>query len=113
MTRTADIVIVGAGIVGLSIARELKQRSPDATILVCEKEPALGRHSSGRNSGVLHSGVYYPAGSLKARVCAEGGRELAAYCETHALPLRRAGKVILPLREGDDRQLETLAERPS
>ena len=96
MTRTADFLIVGAGIVGLTIALELKRRYPAASVLVLEKEDQPGRHSSGRNSGVLHSGIYYPPQSLKARVCGEGARELADYCQERGLPLVRIGKILTP-----------------
>ena len=75
--RTADFVVVGAGIVGLAVARELKRRHPADHVVVLEKEDALGEHASGRNSGVLHSGIYYPEGSLKGAMCAEGARERA------------------------------------
>ena len=109
--RSADFVLIGAGIVGLTIARELKRRQPSARILVLEKEPAPGRHSSGRNSGVLHSGIYYPPGSLKARVCREGAREMAEWCRDRGLPLERLGKVLLPLREEDAPQLDLLESR--
>lgn len=110
---TADFLIVGAGIVGLSVARELKRRHPESRIVILEKEPGLGYHASGRNSGVLHSGVYYASDSVKARVCADGAREMAAYCEERSLPIRKVGKVILPVQEGDDAQLETLRRRAS
>jgi L-2-hydroxyglutarate oxidase LhgO len=106
-----DYLVLGAGIVGLSIARALRLREPGATIAVLEKEPAPGLHASGRNSGVLHSGIYYPEGSLKARVCAEGARRMAALCEEHGLPLRRTGKVIVPVREDQDPQIDLLARR--
>src|SRR5579859_2694556 len=96
--ETFDYVIAGAGIVGLSIARELKKRSPAARIVVLEKEREVGLHASGRNSGVLHSGIYYPAGSLKGKLCAAGAREMAAFCDEQQLPIDRLGKVILPLR---------------
>ena len=109
--RTADFVVVGAGIVGLTIALELKRRLPSARILLLEKEPEPGRHSSGRNSGVLHSGIYYPPASLKARVCGQGAREWAAYCEQRGLPLNRIGKVLVPLREEDAGQLDLLQRR--
>ncbi|OLP16492.1 hypothetical protein BST81_21175 [Leptolyngbya sp. 'hensonii'] len=111
MARKVDFLIVGAGIVGLAIARELKQRYPSSSVLILEKEARLGKHSSGRNSGVLHSGIYYKQGSLKARVCAEGARLMAAYCEEHGLPIQRTGKVIVPLRADDDTQLQTLYDR--
>lgn len=107
----ADFVVIGAGIVGLTIARELKSREPKAKVFVLEKEASPGLHSSGRNSGVLHSGIYYPAGSLKARVCGAGAREMAAYCKERGLPLRRLGKVLVPTHERDGAGLELLAER--
>lgn len=106
-----DIVVIGAGIVGLTIASELKRREPGARVVVLEKEDRPGRHTSGRNSGVLHSGIYYPAGSLKARVCGQGAREMAEYCQSRGLPLRRIGKILVPTREADGPQLDLLAER--
>jgi L-2-hydroxyglutarate oxidase LhgO len=109
--RTADFVVIGAGIVGLTIALELKRRQAGAHIIVLEKETAPGRHSSGRNSGVLHSGIYYPPASLKARVCGEGAREWADYCTARNLPLSRIGKILIPLRQEDAGQLDLLEER--
>ncbi|MGQ0559104.1 MAG: L-2-hydroxyglutarate oxidase [Sphingosinicella sp.] len=109
--RTADFVVIGAGIVGLTVALELKRRSPKARVLVLEKEDAPGRHSSGRNSGVLHSGIYYPPATLKARLCGQGAREMAEFCEARGLPLRRPGKVLLPRVAADDSQLDLLEER--
>ncbi len=107
----ADFVVIGAGIVGLTVALELKRRESNAKVVVLEKEDRPGRHTSGRNSGVLHSGIYYPAGSLKARVCGEGAREMAEYCEQRGLPLLRIGKILVPTREADAPQLDLLAER--
>lgn len=106
-----DYLVVGAGIVGLSIARELKRRNPGRSVMVLEKEPMPGRHASGRNSGVLHSGIYYPPDSLKARVCTQGAREMAAFCEEHGLPLKRLGKILVPVEERDAKQLEVLQSR--
>ena len=106
-----DFVVIGAGIVGLTIAHELKRRDPGARVVVLEKEDRPGRHTSGRNSGVLHSGIYYPAESLKARVCGQGAREMAEYCLVRGLPLRRIGKILVPTREADAPQLDLLAER--
>jgi (S)-2-hydroxyglutarate dehydrogenase len=106
-----DFVIIGAGIVGLTIARELKSRYPDQRVLILEKEPAPGRHASGRNSGVLHSGVYYAPGSLKAQVCAQGAREMADYCHEHRLPIVRIGKLLVPTRSEDGNQLAVLEAR--
>jgi (S)-2-hydroxyglutarate dehydrogenase len=111
MARSFDFIIVGAGIVGLSIAREIKKRYPQKSIAVFEKEAGLGKHASGRNSGVLHSGIYYPTSSLKAKLCAEGARELSEYCLQHHLPIQKIGKVILPVKDDDDTQLELLLSR--
>lgn len=109
--QTTDFVIIGGGIVGLSIARELKRRNASASIIVIEKEPEFGLHSSGRNSGVLHSGIYYPAGSLKARVCGQGALEMAEYCRSRGLPLVRMGKVLVPVNAADGPQLDVLEAR--
>ena len=111
MIMNVDFLVIGGGIVGLTLARELARRQPDASILILEKETELARHGSGRNSGVLHSGIYYPEGSLKGRLCAAGSKAMAAYCEEHGLPLARIGKVILPLREEHDAQLDLLHRR--
>jgi len=110
-SRTVDFVVVGAGIVGLTIAREVQRRLSNSRVVILEKESAIGLHASGRNSGVLHSGIYYDAGTSKARICAQGGRELAAYCVEHGLPISRCGKVIVPGRDGEDSQLDLLLER--
>jgi len=103
--------VIGGGIIGLTLARELSERLPNARIAVLEKESSPGCHGSGRNSGVLHSGIYYPEGSLKARLCSAGSRAMAAYCEEYRLPMARYGKVILPLREEDDARLDLLYRR--
>lgn len=94
MTRSCDILIVGAGIIGLTLARELVERGRD-DILIIDKEPKLGLHASGRNSGVLHAGIYYAPGSLRAVSCLEGNRMMKAYCREKELPLLEAGKVIV------------------
>jgi (S)-2-hydroxyglutarate dehydrogenase len=104
----ADYAIIGAGIVGLTVALELKSRRPQARVLLLEKEDRPGCHASGRNSGVLHSGIYYPPASLKARICAAGAREMAYYCDARGLPLRRPGKVLVPTVPEDGPQLDLL-----
>ncbi len=109
--HTTDFLIIGAGIVGLSIARELKLRYPDQSITVIEKESAVACHSSGRNSGVLHSGIYYPPESLKAKVCRQGGLELADYCRHKKLPCKVWGKILVPVRDEDTPQVQVLADR--
>ena len=103
-----DVIIIGAGIIGLSIARELKHQNEDVSILILEKEMCLGAHGSGRNSGVLHSGIYYPEDSLKAKVCRNGAIAMADYCDQYDLPIKRVGKVIVPLKAEDELQVDLL-----
>ena len=109
--KSYDYIIIGAGIVGLTVARELRCREPNASILMIEKEPEVGLHGSGRNSGVLHSGIYYPEASLKANMCSSGSKLMAEYCDANDLPIARLGKVILPIREDDGPQLDLLFHR--
>ncbi|HJV34485.1 L-2-hydroxyglutarate oxidase [Geomonas sp.] len=94
MIDKADILIVGAGIIGLTIARELVKNG-FGDIVIIEKEPELGRHASGRNSGVLHAGIYYSPDSLKAKSCLNGNFLMRAYCKEKGLPLLENGKVIV------------------
>lgn len=109
--KTFDYVIVGAGIVGTNIAHALRIRFPKASIAVIDKEAELGAHASGRNSGVLHSGVYYSAGSLKAKLTARGNAFLTEFCTRKNIPLNRCGKLIVARHEGELAGLETLANR--
>ena len=90
-----DLAIVGGGIVGLALARELTRRHPRLSVCVLEREAELGTHQTGHNSGVIHAGVYYQPGSLKARLCVEGARELYEYCDEREIPHERCGKVIV------------------
>ncbi|MDR2678655.1 MAG: L-2-hydroxyglutarate oxidase [Zoogloeaceae bacterium] len=107
----ADFLVIGAGVLGLSIACALKRRLPQARVDVLEKERAPGLHSSGRNSGVLHSGLYYPPGSLKARLCRQGALEMARFHEVHGLRLQRCGKLLVPTNPAFAAEMATLAER--
>lgn len=104
-----DVLICGAGIVGLTIARALLAKGADR-IVVLEKECEIGRHASGRNSGVLHAGVYYPADSLKAKLCLRGNRLMKEYCKEKRLPLREMGKVVVAKQEGEVQTLQKLYE---
>jgi len=103
----SDIVIVGGGIVGLSIASELNNRFPDSKIILIEKEGELASHASGRNSGVLHAGFYYTPDSKKAKLTVEGNRLLTEYCLTNNLAINRCGKVVVTK---DEEELNTLYE---
>lgn len=105
--QTFDVVVVGAGILGLATARELLDRRPGLRVAVLEKEAAPARHQSGRNSGVLHSGVYYAPGSLKARLCGEGKRALERYADERGIERIERGKLIVAL---DESELPRLAE---
>lgn len=105
-----DVIVVGAGIVGLTLARELAL-GKHGRILVIEKEDAPGRHASGRNSGVAHAGIYYPKHSLKAKFCVDGHRKLLDYVDTFDLPVLRCGKVIVASTPAHQATLDTLLER--
>jgi L-2-hydroxyglutarate oxidase len=106
-----DVLIVGGGMVGMCLAYQLLERRIAKSIVVLDKEPVLGRHSSGRNTGVLHAGLYYKPDSVKARVCVNGAKRLRAWVTDRGLPLHACGKVIVPPREELDSQLDVLAER--
>jgi L-2-hydroxyglutarate oxidase LhgO len=108
---TTDYLVIGAGIIGLTIALELRKRIPQASIVVLEKESAVGQHASGRNSGVLHAGFYYSADSLKARFCRDGNRALRAYCRARNLPLNECGKLVVAKHHGELAGLDELARR--
>ncbi len=101
MTMNVDFLVVGAGIVGLTTAHELKSRFPSARVVVLEKEAGVGRHASGRNSGVLHSGIYYAGDTLKAKVCAKGAALMRDFAAEQGIPCRTWGKVIVATREED------------
>jgi len=108
---TFDYVILGAGITGLTISREILSRNRDAEILLIEKENEIGLHGTGRNSGVLHSGIYYPTKSLKAKFCSEGSKLMKDYCYEKGLPVLNCGKVILPTSNDEINQIHTLLDR--
>lgn len=108
---SVDYLIIGGGILGLTVARELRDRDPDSRIHVIEKEPEIAWHASGRNSGVLHAGFYYTADSLKARFTKEGNRRMRRFCEDNRLRLNPCGKVVVAANELEVGGLEELKRR--
>jgi (S)-2-hydroxyglutarate dehydrogenase len=109
--RECDVVVVGAGIVGLAAARELALRHDGLRVVVLERESRIAAHQSGRTSGVIHAGIYYRPGSLKARLCVAGARELYSYCEEHGIRTERNGKVIVAIVEDELDRLDELQRR--
>lgn len=106
-----DLAVVGAGIVGLAVAREVLRRRPESRVIVIDKHQSVAYHQSSHNSGVIHSGIYYRPGSLKARLCVQGARLMQEYCEAQAIAYERCGKVIVALRDDELPQLAELEAR--
>jgi L-2-hydroxyglutarate oxidase len=106
-----DLVIAGGGIVGLATAYRFLERFPDRTVIVLEKEAAVAEHQTGRNSGVLHSGIYYKPGSLKARNCRAGRMAMQEFCQRHGVPFDVCGKVVVAVDESELGALERIAKR--
>ncbi len=111
MNEAFDVAVIGAGIVGLSTARELAGRFPAFRVLVLEKESSLAAHQTGHNSGVIHSGVYYRPGSLKARFCVQGAAEMVRFCQLHSIPHEICGKVIIATDDAQKPALDELHRR--
>jgi len=107
VARRYDFIVAGAGIIGLTVARELAGRRL-GTVCVLEKERTVGMHASGRNSGVVHAGLYYPSGSLKSKVCVEGSKRLAAYAAEKGIAFHRTGKVVVASTPSKARLIEPL-----
>lgn len=106
-----DLAIVGGGIVGLATAYRLLERLPHLRLAVVEKEPEVATHQSGHNSGVLHAGLYYAPGSLKARLCREGKAAVEAFATEHGIPFERCGKLVIARHESELTRFEALRER--
>lgn len=111
MKSAYDHLIIGAGIIGLSIARSIKAKQPQAKILIIDKEADSAYHTSGRNSGVLHAGFYYTADSLKARFTVEGNRRMKEYCRSKNIPVNECGKLVVAQNPAELEQLFELERR--
>ncbi len=109
MTEKTDAIVIGAGVIGLAVARELAMHGRQ--VIVIERNAAIGQETSSRNSEVIHAGIYYPHNSLKARLCVAGKERLYAYCREKGIPHRRCGKVIVAISEAQVSALEALRER--
>lgn len=111
MKKEYDYLIIGAGIIGLTLARALKEKDAQASILLIDKEEATAAHASGRNSGVLHAGFYYTANSLKAQFTVQGNQAMRTYCTEHHIPLNTCGKLVVAQNETELEQLYELERR--
>lgn len=111
MTEAYDIIVIGGGIVGLSVAREVTRQFPRLRLALVEKEARVGTHQTGHNSGVIHSGVYYKPGSMKARMCVEGAAAMVEFCREHGVPFKICGKVIVATSEEERPRLQDLLAR--
>lgn len=111
MSERSDLAVIGAGLVGLATAWQLQRQFPRLRIAILEKEAGVAAHQSGHNTGVIHAGIYYRPGTLRARLCREGKAELERYAEARGIPFRRSGKLIVALGESELPRLAQLEER--
>ena len=106
-----NVIIIGGGVAGLAVALEITRRFPHLRSLVLEKEDGVARHQSGHNSGVIHSGIYYKPGSLKARLCVTGAAAMVDFCREHGIPYKVCGKVIVATHPDELPRLADLRQR--
>ncbi|HKW92021.1 MAG TPA: L-2-hydroxyglutarate oxidase [Methylomirabilota bacterium] len=111
MSQSADLAVIGGGIVGLGTALGLTEAYPRLRVTLLDKEPQLGAHQTGHNSGVIHSGIYYKPGSLKAKLCVDGARRMKQFCDAHGIKWEGCGKVIVATDERELSRLQTIYER--
>jgi L-2-hydroxyglutarate oxidase len=109
--QSCDFVVIGGGILGLAVARELLARHPDSSLCVLEREDRLSAHQTSHSSGVIHAGIYYEPGSLKARLCVDGARELYAFCDQRGIEARKSGKLIVAAEDSELPRLDELERR--
>ena len=109
--QKCDVLIIGGGIIGLSVGIALLESKPSLKVIIAEKEKSLGLHASGRNSGVLHAGFYYSPDSLKAKFCRDGNKELRKVAKKHGIEVRDVGKVVVARNEDENKRIDTLFER--
>ncbi|MFT5652891.1 MAG: L-2-hydroxyglutarate oxidase, partial [Psychromonas sp.] len=111
MNAIYDYVIIGGGIIGVSTAWQLQQRHPKKSILLVEKEAQLSRHQTGHNSGVIHAGVYYQPGSMKAKFCKAGVKATTEFCQKHSIPVENCGKLLVATNELELQRMQDLYQR--
>ena len=111
MKKIYDFMVIGGGILGIATALELQRRHPGCSLLVLEKEAVLARHQTGRNSGVIHAGVYYKPGSLKAKFCKQGNIATKAFCREHGIPFEQCGKLLVATNDTELQRMQGLIER--
>ena len=111
MNNAYDLTVIGAGIVGLATAHELLQRQPGLRVAIVEQEDTIAFHQSGRNSGVIHAGLYYTPGSLRSRLCREGRELLIRFAEENEIPYRLTGKLVVAVSDAELPKLHALNER--
>src|SRR5450759_5884125 len=109
--RQADLLIIGTGIVGLATALEYSRRFPGQRLIVVDKEDRVAAHQTGHNSGVIHSGLYYKTGSLKARNCVAGAASMKRFCQQHGVPFEECGKLVVATSPEEVPRLEQLHQR--
>src|SRR5271156_3009454 len=109
--KDCDVAVIGAGIVGLAVGLQLIRKNPDLKVIILDKENEVASHQTGHNSGVIHSGLYYKPGSLKARLCVEGSAAMIRFCEDHAIPHDVCGKIIVATEEREIPGLNELLRR--